>query len=145
MLWIQPGKTTRALGRLPPKRSQSKVTIQTGTVAMSSAAIPDGTYNSAQHTRPLPPSSMNVPITAADFHCAAVGRGVPRKRTKAYINAPATRKRTAAIRNGGSVSTAKRIASYVEPHTRYTVANAAATRSSEAEDVSALRAFMSDP
>jgi hypothetical protein len=45
-------------------------------------------------------------------------------------------KRAPAIRNGGIVSTAYRIARYVEPHTTYTAANAAMMR--DREDIGAV-------
>jgi hypothetical protein len=57
----------RSVGRGPPGRSQSKRTIQTGTVATMSAAIPDGTRCSAQVTPPFPPPSRSAPITAAEI------------------------------------------------------------------------------
>src|SRR5579862_6921058 len=44
----------RADGLCPPGLSQSTITIHNVTVATSSAAIPDGTVCSAQHTPPFP-------------------------------------------------------------------------------------------
>ena len=43
-------------------------------------------------------------------------------------NAPATMKREPIWKNGGKLTKAKRIAKYVDPHTRYTAASAAAIR-----------------
>ena len=47
---------------------------------------------------------------------------------QASSNTPAIAKRAPAMRSGGSVSTANRMARYVEPQMRYTAANAAIRR-----------------
>jgi hypothetical protein len=54
---------------------------------------------------------------AALRHCKRVGRGRTRLEASSRMP-PETRKRTAAIENGGSVSTATRMPRKVEPHTR---------------------------
>jgi hypothetical protein len=63
----------------------------------------------------LPPRRRNSPVIAASFDSAPVGAGAPRSRAHTYRIAPATAKRAPAIRNGGSVSTAKRMKRYVDP------------------------------
>ena len=60
-------------------------------------------------------TSSSVPMIAVSFHSARVGRSAPRQRAQAMRSAPAMRKRTPIITNGGMVSMAKRIARYVEP------------------------------
>ena len=61
---------------------------------------------------------------AAAFHWAGVGFGAPRLRAHAYRREPAIRKRADAMRRGGIVSMAKRMARYVDPHTTYTTPKA---------------------
>jgi hypothetical protein len=81
-------------------------TIQIGTVATSTAARPDGTCCSDHTTPPLPPRKSRPPVTTAHVQFVRVGVGAPRARAHAYSTAPATRKRTPAMRKGGSVSMA---------------------------------------
>src|SRR5262245_8552567 len=93
---------------------------------------------SAQTTPPLPPRSSVPPTIAAARHCAGPmgsrllppGQGETPTRTLR-----ATRRRVAAIRNGGRVSIATRMARYVDPQTRYTVPSAAQVRADSAVDV----------
>src|SRR5882724_10910528 len=119
---------TLATGRIPPGRSQSKITSHSDTVATSSAAIPDGTVCSAQLTPPFPTNSNMKPVTAAVHQCAFVGR-IPVFRWKiAYSAAPAIRWRIPASTNGGNDSIPTRIAKYVEPQTTYTAAKATNTK-----------------
>ena len=49
-------------------------------------------------------------MIAAERQCARVGRGAPRHRATAKRIAPAARKRVPAMRKGGSVSIAIRMA-----------------------------------
>ncbi len=69
----------------------------------------------AQTTPPLPPTSKKIPMIEALRHSSAVGRGSPARRRQRYKNPPEMMKRAAADKNGGVVSTVKRIARYVEP------------------------------
>ena len=89
-----------------------------GTDATMSAAILDGTHCSAQTTPPLPPINSRAPTIAATRHSARVGHGTPRACDQSASTTPATRKRMPAMRNGGIVSIAKRMARYVEPQMR---------------------------
>jgi hypothetical protein len=73
---------TRADGLCPLGRSQSTITIHSVTVATSSAAIPDGTVCSAQHTPPFPTISSSTPVIAAVLQCSAVGRMPVRHRKR---------------------------------------------------------------
>jgi len=57
-------------------------------------------------------------MTAAARHWIGVGGVTPRRSAQAYRMAPAIRKRVPAIRKGGIVSMAKRIARYVDPQIR---------------------------
>ena len=65
------------LGLTPPGRDASMLTIHIGIEPMISAAIPDGTYCSANETSPLPPSSRKIPTIAVERHWRFVGHGVP--------------------------------------------------------------------
>ena len=89
-------------------------TIQSGTVATSSAANPDEMYCSPKLTPPLPPASSSPPTISAASHCRRPGRSVPstspRRIEKMYSSTPAMRKRIDAISSGGIVSIAIRIA-----------------------------------
>ncbi len=105
------------VGLFPPARNDSNSVSQKGEVAITSAAIPEGTVFSASETNPFPPSSRNVPTMAAAFQLLRVGVASPAIRLHAYRIAPETRNRIEACRNGGRVSTEKRIARYVEPQT----------------------------
>ena len=92
-----------------------------GTVATSSAAIPDGTLFSPTPTTPLATSSR-TPTTPAPIHSASLA-GQRRTLRRAIGNRmiPATRFRAAAISSGGIVSTPIRMARYVLPHTTQTI------------------------
>jgi len=69
---------TRGLGGEPPGRTQSKSTIQIGTVAMRSAASPEGTVCSATQTPPFATSSIRPAMIPAQRHCRAwAGRPPP--------------------------------------------------------------------
>ena len=82
---------------------------------MTSAAAPDGTACSAHVTPPLPSTKRGIEPTTAFRHCRRVGRGAPARAARAYRMAPAARNRHPAMRNGGMVSTARRMVRYVEP------------------------------
>ncbi|MER3544920.1 MAG: hypothetical protein C4311_10070 [Chloroflexota bacterium] len=101
--------TTRRLGRAP-RHSQPSSAIHKGEVAINTAARPEGTICSAQTTPPFPPSNSNAPTIAVLRHWNPWGRGTPCNRIQAYSTAPAMRKRVPAIKKGGNVSMAKRIA-----------------------------------
>ena len=64
----------------------------------------------AQTTPPLPPTSKKMPMIAALRRSNPLGFGSPAKRRQEYKKAPDTIKRAAADKNGGIVSTVKRIA-----------------------------------
>ena len=68
-------------------------------------------------------------MISADSHWRPVmcSRFVPGRRTNANRSAPASMKRTPAMRNGGMLSIAMRIVRYVDPQIRYTAANAITT------------------
>src|SRR5687768_7989647 len=112
------------VGLDPPDRSDSNNTSQNGDVEIIKAAMPDGTVCSAQATSPLPPSKRAVPTIAVDFQFPGVGAGSPAMRRQAYRIAPEIRNRSEACMNGGIVSTAKRIARYVDPQTIYSASKA---------------------
>ena len=103
-------------GRSPVAERNS--TTSSGTVATSSAAIPDGTAtpggpDSASTTRPLPPASRSTPTSAAEPSCRRSTRSAPgprRSRSTTARTRPATANRRAADSSGGSVSTAIRMA-----------------------------------
>ena len=105
-------------GRSPSTVRMS--TIHNGTHAISSAARPESTRCSATLTRPLPPTSSSTPDTEAVTSCARVARSAdqPRSATTAPSRIrPAAVNRSPAESSGGTVSTAYRIARYVEPQT----------------------------
>ena len=52
------------------------ITIHSETLATSRAATPEGTICSDQLTPPLPPSSKNIPISAAESQLFLVGRSL---------------------------------------------------------------------
>ena len=91
--------------------------------------MPEGTRCSAQTTAPLPPTSKRVPPMSPVRQSVRVGHVAFRLAIdQESSSAPAIAKRAPAIRSGGSVSTANRMARYVEPQTMYTAANAAFRR-----------------
>jgi hypothetical protein len=65
---------------------------------------------SAHVTRPFPPTRSNDPIIMVDFHSNLDGLGSPAARRHKYKKIPGIRNRVEAIKNGGIVSIAKRIA-----------------------------------
>src|SRR5258706_13188806 len=99
-----------APGRLPPGRSASNNSIHNGTVETNNADKFDGIYCAAQTTPPLPPTRRNMPMMIALRRSSLVGLGSPAARRQKYRQAPEIMKRAAADRNGGVVSTVKRIA-----------------------------------
>src|SRR5215211_97843 len=115
------------VGLVPPARMDSNSTSQNGEVVINKAAIPEGTVCSAQATSPFPPSRSAVPTIAVDLQWPAVGAGSPAARRHTYKIAPEIKKRKEACRNGGMVSTEKRIARYVEPQTIYSASKAIQT------------------
>ena len=124
------------VSRSGPRRAIA--TSHSGTVATRRAVSPEGTYCAAQHTSPLPPTTMNTPEMVAALHSDGFGTGAPRRRDTTARITPAARKRVPPRRKGGIVSTPKRIARYVDPHTRYTAANANSRSLVEAVDPEAV-------
>src|SRR5688572_6733171 len=111
----------------PPARMDSNNTSQKGDVEIIRAAMPEGTLFSAQATSPLPPSNSAVPTIAVDFQFPRVGAGSPAMRLQAYRIAPEIKNLSPACINGGMVSTANRIARYVDPQTIYSASKAIQT------------------
>jgi hypothetical protein len=64
----------------------------------------------AQTTPPLPPTRRKIPMIAALRDSRGVGAGSPTARRPSYKKRPEIMKRAAADKNGGVVSTVKRIA-----------------------------------
>src|SRR5215216_4680556 len=114
-------------GLVPPARRDSNNTSQNGDVEITNAAIPEGIFFSASATSPLPPRRSRVPTIAVDFQFAVVGTESPAARLQRNRIAPEIKKRMDACRNGGMVSTANRIARYVEPQTIYSANSAIQT------------------
>jgi hypothetical protein len=112
--------STRADGLCPFGRSQSTITIHSVTVATSSAAIPDGTVCSAQHTPPFPTISSSTPVIAAVLQCSAVGRMPVRHRKSGYNTNPTERCLMPARISGGNDCTPILMAKNVAPHKTYT-------------------------
>jgi hypothetical protein len=102
------------------KKIRPRIATQRGRVAMSRAAMPEATVVSPSVTSPFPPRSRKPPMIAASRHSRRPGRGSPgRPRAVArYRMTPAIRNRIEPIAKGGIVSTATRMARYVEPQTR---------------------------
>ena len=71
---------------------------------------PEGTYCPAQHTRPLPPTTMKTPEIVAAFHSERFGMGAPFAREMTARMTPAMKNRVPPRRKGGIVSTPKRMA-----------------------------------
>ena len=89
-----------------------RIATQTGIIAMSSAAMPDGIVCSPNATMPMPPPSSSVPTMIVSRHSRRLGAtNEPRARRsdQAISTVPAIANRTAAMRNGGIVSTATAI------------------------------------
>jgi hypothetical protein len=112
---------------MPPGRSQSTRTIHSDTVATSSAVTPEGTVRSAMHTPPFPIHNSKKPVMKDIRQCAAVGRTPVFHRRIGYKIKPVIKWRQPASSNGGNDSMATRMARYVDPHTKYTNANAIMT------------------
>ncbi len=92
-----------------PRKPRPKIATQTGIIAMSRAAMPDGIVCSPNATMPMPPPSSSAPTMSVSRHSRRLGMTKdPRARNSDQPSrtAPAIAKRTAAIRNGGIVSTA---------------------------------------
>ena len=108
--------------------TRSMTAIQSGTVAITSAARPLGIVRSAQATPPLPQTISRLPMIAAARHCVGPGRSPvrsPRRTAIPYKTLPATRKRSAVARNVGNVWFTTRIARYVVLQITYTAPSAA--------------------
>src|SRR5215207_2328641 len=111
--------SARHEGLTPPGRIASISTSHKGTVPIINAATPDAIRCSAKETKPFPPSKSKVPTIASGFHCFNVGISSPAARRQMTRIRPEIRNRNPACRKGGTVSTANRIARYVEPQTMY--------------------------
>jgi hypothetical protein len=94
----------------PKGRRASINAIQRGAEPTSKAAIPEVMNCSDQVRPPLPPINKSKATTPAPRHSIRFGRGSPLVRLQMYKTPPAIRKREPAIKKGGTVSTAKRIA-----------------------------------
>lgn len=98
-----------ALGH-PKGRNASISAIHNGAEPTNKAASPEVIYCSDQVRAPLPPISKSKATTPAARHSIRLGLGSPLARLHRYRTPPAIKKREAAIKKGGMVSTAKRIA-----------------------------------
>ena len=101
--------TTASRGSRSPRKMPPRIATHTGIIAISSAAIPDGTVCSPNATSPIPPPSSSAPTIALSRHSRRVGttKARPSRATdQVRSTRPATRNRTAAMRNGGIESTA---------------------------------------
>ncbi len=93
---------------MPNRRLKQRV--NRGTVATTTAAIPEGTFwCSATVTKPFPTASNRMPIRAALRSGRSGGSLWPRRNKNASRSTPAERKRTPAIIRGGQLSTPIRI------------------------------------
>ena len=121
----------RAVGGPASVSRQASSGTNSGIVARQSAATPEGTNCSSCANRPWHPTKNSIPTIAEPPHSRAEGNGAPRSATRHIPSrmAPPIRHRIAIIDNGGIVSTAQAIARKVDPHTKYTAANAASTGS----------------
>jgi len=112
--------TTASRGSRSLRTTRPSTAIQTGIIATSSAAMPDGIVCSPHATMPMPPPSSSAPTIVESRSSRRVGRLiVPRSRTATQVRRirPAEPNRAAAIRNGGMVWTPTAMARYVEPQT----------------------------
>ncbi len=100
----------RRVGRGPFIQSQSRRTTQIGMVETRSAVMLEVSNRSAQQTMPFPPSIMNAPTIVASRHWRLFARPCPCSASQATIRSPAMKYRAPAMRKGGMVDTAKRIA-----------------------------------
>ena len=92
--------------------------MKSGSTATRRAASPEPILCSAHTTPPLPQRSIRPPVRNAGRRSRSAMRGAPRAFHPREEDRPrATRYRAEAIVNGGIVSSAKRIARYVEPQT----------------------------
>lgn len=79
-------------------------------VPQTTAAMPDEMCFSASATVPLPSTNISTPTGDDSSHSFAVGHAAPRTLRNASSTSPTSMNRTLAIMNGGSASTATRIA-----------------------------------
>ncbi len=84
--------------------------IINGTTAMKATTRPDPTVCSAYAVPPIPPPSINVPMTSALRHWRALGQAAPRQRTQAMSTPPANRKRVPIWKKGGKLDSANLMA-----------------------------------
>ncbi len=101
--------TPASRGSRSPRKTRPRIATQTGIMAISRAAMPDGTVCSPNATIPIPPPSSRAPTIALSRHSRADGRLSERRSLAAdHVSrtAPAIRNRVAAMRNGGIESTA---------------------------------------
>src|ERR1700736_3545735 len=97
--------------RLVARAARKKTKI--GSVATSNEASPEGTRVSAQCSGPCPSRKNKIPITMPVRICDAVGRTFFAKHHSSKI-VPDAKWRMPAAYRGGMVSTASRMAKYVE-------------------------------
>src|SRR6266487_3585165 len=95
------------LGAIPD--AQPSTTIYMGTTATISAPNPESIYFSDSVTPPTPPRIKQAPIIKDVRQFAQFDLPMPCDHPIAYIITPAIRNRVPAIKNGGTVSIAKRI------------------------------------
>ena len=100
-------------GSRSPRKSRPSTATHTGIRAISRAAMPDGMVCSPHATMPIPPPSRSAPTMLVSRTSRRLGRrNSPRCRSATHPRStkPASPKRSAAMRNGGIVSTATAIA-----------------------------------
>ena len=102
----------RGLG--PSFSTGSRSATIAGSMAITSAATPEGTFSSAQCRSPWLTKKKRKPRTIPARHPWRVGRSPFHHAHPSRIE-PAIRCRIAAVNNGGIDSTAKRMARNVEP------------------------------
>ena len=71
-------------GRRSPKKTRPSTATHSGIIAISRAAIPDGTVCSPRATRPMPPAMSAAPMIVMSRNSRRVGNGIrPRRRMRA--------------------------------------------------------------
>ena len=94
----------------------SITSVMMGMVAASTETTPDGTYFSAQNSGPYSATNISRLKTSKLRHWRAAGSASPRASMNPSKTTPAMKKRAPAANNGGSSSTAMRMARNVVPH-----------------------------
>ena len=99
------------------KTTISSSAVQTGMVATSTEAMPDGSVRSAQNSPLYDARNISAPRIVRLRHSSVDGAGAPRSCDQPNRTTPAIANRMPAAKSGGTVPTAMRIARYVDPQT----------------------------